>query len=168
MASPHPVNVFLFGIKAIRRQISDRRRQQVAMRVQLFDIEVNASLFLVFTQQRFTRRSLRNGQGVSAVAGHINDGERRDFQAALGASGTTVEEVIQAISAFAALGNEGSILGGDQRMAGLSGFGIHLLIEQRTIEWAAKLASDGALTVVAIAAQVAKVAATSTSQNGRQ
>jgi hypothetical protein len=138
------------------------------MLTQLFDIKVYARLLFVLARQLFARRCLCNGQSVSAVVGHIDDGERRDFQAALGPSGTTVEEMIQALSPFAALGDKRSILSGDQGMAGLSGFAKHVLIEQRPVEFAAKLACDGALTVVAIATQVAKVAATSSSQNGRQ
>ena len=73
MAGPHPVDVFLLGIKAVAGQVGDLDGQQVAMLVQLFDIKVNASLFFVFARQFFARRGLCNGQGVSGVVCDIDD-----------------------------------------------------------------------------------------------
>src|SRR5919205_4334612 len=113
------------------------------MQLQLVDIKIYPRLLFICMRQLLAWRGLCNGQGVSAVVSHIDDGERRDFQATLGARGTTVKEVIETISAFAALGNERGVLRGNQGMAGVDGFKDALLIEQRPSKFVAKLACNG-------------------------
>ena len=54
----------------------------------------------------------------------------------------------------------------NQGVAGFGGLEDDLLIEQRPVKFTAELAGNGALTERAIAAQVAKVAATTACQYG--
>src|SRR5262245_1325477 len=154
------INIFLLRIVAVYTVIFNARRQAVPMRMQLLLIEVDPGLFLRSLRGLLARRRLRDGQGKSAPACDIYDGERGNLQSTLGTARTAVEEVPETERLLATLGDERRIMRRDQFRVRVERRHQHALIKVGPVKRLPKLPRDGAFSIVAVATQVAEVDAT--------
>src|ERR1700742_3653182 len=143
MASANPVSVLTFGKKAVGSEVFDLRRQQVAMSLELAEIKIDAGMFFISLCQLSAWRGLLDGKRVSAVSRHIDDGEIGRFISPLLGPALTVEEVVETVSLFPALGDERAILSRNQGGGGKKDGRHGLMIQQRPIKRLAKLKGEG-------------------------
>src|SRR5215471_3790687 len=148
------------SLVAIHTMIDDSRRQTMPMRTQLLLVEVDSGFFRLSWHGLLSRRRLRHGERKGAPACDIYYGERGNLQSTLGTARTAVEEVPETERLLATLGDERRIMRRDQFRVRIKRHQQDPLMKVRPVKGAAKLACDGALTVVAVAAQMAEVDAT--------
>jgi hypothetical protein len=157
------IKVFLLGKVTVHAMIGDLRRQAVTLLTPLLPVKIHSGLFLCLPRDRLVIAwgGLGHRACEGAPACHIHNCQRGDFQAAFGTGGTAVEEVTQPERLLATLGDEGSILRRDYFRARVEGYRDDPLMEVRPVKAAPELPRNRALTLVAIAAQIAKVDAAS-------
>src|SRR5215813_12156822 len=154
------INIFLLRIVAVYTMIFDTRRQAMPMRMQLLLIEVDPGLFLRRLRGLRARRRLRDGQGKSAPACDIDDGERGNLQSTLGTARTAIEEVPEPERLLATLGDERCVMRRDQFRVRVERRQQHALMKVGPVKRLSELSCDGAFRIVAVATQVAEVDAT--------
>jgi site-specific DNA recombinase len=164
------IQVLLLRKVTVHAMIGDLRRQAVTLLTQLLAVKIHSGLFLGLLRDRLViaRRCLGHCEGEGAAACHIHDGQRGDFQAAFGPGGTAVEEVPETERLLATLRDEGSVLRRDHFRARVEGDRDDPLMEVWPVKVAPELPCYRALTIVAVATQIAKVDAASQCQDGRE
>src|SRR5262245_60729724 len=157
------IKVFLLGKVPVHAMIGDLRRQAVTLFTQLLPVKINAGLFLGLLRAHLVIAwgCLGHREGEGTAACHIHDSQCGDFQATFGPGGTAIEEVPQPERLLATLRDKGSILCRDDFRARVEGDRDDPLMEVRPVKAAPELPGNRALTIVAVATQIAKVDATS-------
>src|SRR4051812_11703163 len=159
------IHIFLFRKVAIHTVIFDTLWQAMTWRTQLLLVKINPRLFF-FLRRGVTGWRLRHGQREGAAVPHRDDREGGNLQPAFGATGATVEERAETKSLLAALGNERSILSRDHFRERTDDCGHDLLMKDRPVKRASELSCNGALGVVTVAREIAKVDATAQCEDG--
>jgi len=164
------IKVLLLGTVPVHTMRGDLRRQAMTLLTQLLPGKINAGLFLGLRRAHLVIAwgCLCHRAGEGAAACHLHDSQRGDFQATFGTGGTAIEEVPQPERLLATLRDKGSILRRDDFRARVEGDRDDPLMEVRPVKAAPELPCNRALTIVAVAAQIAKVDATSQGQNGSE
>src|ERR687886_2165493 len=130
------------------------------MLAQLLRVEVDPGLFLLGLRSILSRRCLRGSERKSAPACDIHHSECGNLQPAFGTTRTTVEEVPETERLLTTLRDEGRVMRRDQFRARVERRHQHALMKVGPVKRLPKLPCDGAFRVIAVAAQVAEVDAT--------